>query len=64
MTIEKRAILTDDMKRMKSKGYKYVVTYNNTEKFLTFKDLFYKTKEAAVKKYESLTCGMKKIQEL
>lgn len=64
MKIEKRIILTTEMKDRKNKGYKYVVTYNNTDKFLYFKDRFFKTEKGAIQFYESLSTEMRSIYSL
>ncbi|MGL5315847.1 MAG: hypothetical protein ACRC92_21510 [Peptostreptococcaceae bacterium] len=64
MLIEKRISLTSEMKYRKGKGFKYIVSYNDTEKFLVFKDKYYRTIEGALRFYNKLSCGMKNINEL
>lgn len=64
MEIMKQAVLTYEMEYRKRLGYKYVVTYNNTDKMFVYKDKFYKTLNGAKKFYDSLDTGRKMIREL
>lgn len=64
MEIMKQAVLTYEMEYKKRSGYKYVVTYNDTNKFLIFKDKFYKSMNGALKFYDSLKTDKKVIREL
>lgn len=64
MRVEKRVVLTKEMELRKNQGYKYVVTYNNTDELFTYKDKYYKTLKGAEKFYQSLNCELKNIFEL
>lgn len=48
---------------MKNRGYKFVVTYNNTSEFLYFIDRFFKTKNGAERFYNNLFCDKKDLKE-
>lgn len=50
-------------KYMKMQGYKFIVTYNNTDNFLYFVDRFFKTKAGAEKFYNKLSCDKKDLKE-
>lgn len=62
--VETRVVLTREMRYKKSQGFGYVVTYNDTDKFFTYKDKYYKTFKGAKRFYDSLTCELKTIQAL
>lgn len=64
MKIEKRVFLTNEMAWKKREGFKYVVTYNNTDIFFRFIDAFFKRKKEAVEFYGNLNLNLKSIHEL
>lgn len=64
MDIKKRVFLTTKMKNKKIEGFNYVVSYNDTDKFFTFKDKFFKSEKKALEFYNTLSTNLKTIYYL